>query len=472
MEPTAGASRAHRSPGRAGRVGRIQLGPRHVGIVVGLLIGAAVMLIVATLNDVVGTRVPVLSTLASAPIPDNERPLAERTPPPATPGTCLTWQRPDAADAVVVDCGRQHLFEQAGPVQLTDFKPGSPIPTNQRFRELVNDRCTPLVVTYLGNRYDPYGAFRAGALKPSQKSWGDGDRTLRCGLQRFSRSGALYPIVGKVTGQDQADIRPVGTCLGIDGRFIGDPIDCSLPHAEESVGAVDLGQKFSGNFPAPGDQDGYLQPQCSKLATAYAGGPDVINSKKLVVIWNNVTQQSWAAGTRRVACNLAAVLPDKSGYAPITGSVKGPVQIGDQPAPPAQQQVPPGAPAPGAGGRDDDSDGGEAADSPQTEPSIAPPVPLPLPSLGGGDKPGANPLGGAAKDGDRPGADKAPANPLGDAEKQGTNPLGGGDKPGGPLGGGKPGGPLGGGGNPTNPLGGEKAPELPKPAEATGGTPG
>jgi len=454
MEPTAGASRAHRSPGRAGRAGRIKLGPRHVGIVVGLLIGAAVMLIVATLNDVVGTRVPVLSTLASAPVPENQRPLAERTPPPATPGTCLTWQRPDAADAVLAECTRQHLFEQAGSVQLTDFKPGSPIPNNQRFRELVNDRCTPLVVTYLGNKYDPYGAFRAGALKPSQKSWGDGDRTLRCGLQRFSRSGALYPIVGKVAGQDQADVRPVGTCLGIDGRFIGDPTDCSLPHAEESVGAVDLSQKFSGNFPAPGDQDGYLQPQCTKLATAYAGGSDVISTKKLVVIWNNVTQQSWAAGTRRVACNLAAVLPDKSGYAPITGSVKGPVQVGDKPAAPAEQQVPPGAPAPGAGGRDDDSDG-ESADASQTEPSIAPPVPLPanpLPALGGGDKPGTNPLGGDDKD-------KAPANPLGGGDKQGTNPLGGDGKP------------LGGNGTPTNPLGGEKAPELPKPAEATGSTP-
>jgi len=33
-----------------------------------------------------------------------------------------------------------------------------------------------------------------------------------------------------------ADVRPAGTCLGIDGRFIGDPVDCSLPHAEESVG--------------------------------------------------------------------------------------------------------------------------------------------------------------------------------------------------------------------------------------------
>jgi hypothetical protein len=206
------------------------------------------------------------------------------------------------------------------------------------------------------------------------------------------------------------------------------------------VGAVDLSQKFtSGKFPAPGDQDGFLQPQCTKLAGAYAGSTDVITSKNLVVIWNNVTQQSWAAGTRRVACNLAAVLPDKSGYAPITGSVKGPVQVGNKPAAPAQPEVPPGAPAPGAGGDDSDSDGPASQAPPQQQPSIAP-VPLPanpLPALGGGN-------------GNQGG--KPPAGPLGGGDKPPANPLGGADKP------------------PTNPLGNE--PALTKPAEARNSTPG
>ena len=226
METIDRATRPDRSPARSGRA---RVRPRHVVVVVGLLLGAAVMLVVATLNDVTGTKVPVLSTLASAPVPDDNPPLGDREPPPATPGTCLNWKRSDAADAVTVDCAKQHLFEQAGPVQLADFTPGSPIPDNQRFRTLVNERCTPLVSKYLNGKYDPNGGFRAGALKPSAKSWNDGDRTLRCGLQRFSRSGALYPILGKVAEQDQADVRPAGTCLGIDGRFIGDPVDCSLP---------------------------------------------------------------------------------------------------------------------------------------------------------------------------------------------------------------------------------------------------
>lgn len=392
------------------RVGGLR--PHHVVAVVGLLAGAAAMLLVAALNDVAGTKVPVLSTLASAPVPDNQRPLADRTPPPATPGTCLTWKRPDAADAFAVDCGRQHLFEQAGPAQLADFAPGSAMPNNQRFRSLVNERCTPMVIKYLDGKYDPDGAFRAGALKPSQKSWNDGDRTLRCGIQRFSRSGALYPILGKVGAQDQADIRPAGTCLGIDGRFIGDPVDCALPHSIESVGSVDLGQKFSGKYPSVGDQDGFLQPACSKLASGYAGGDNVLSTKKLAVMWDNLTAESWAAGTRKVACNLAAQLPDRSGFAPITGSVKGPVQVGNQPAAPVEAPVPPGAPAPGSGPEESDEDDSSAAakkkdddlpDILKDAPELPKPSPVPLP---GGDE--------LSKDRD------FPRNPLGELTKPGN----------------------------------------------------
>jgi hypothetical protein len=321
------------------------LRPRHIGVVIGLMAGGAVMLLVAALGEVAGTRVPVLTSLAELPAGDNPRLIAPKPPPPATPGTCLTWRRPDAADAEAVDCAGQHLFEQAGAVQLTDIGAGDTLPDNQKFRQLVNERCTPLVIQYLGGKYDPNGAFRAGALKPSAKRWAEGDRSLRCGLQRFSRSGALYPINGKVADQDQADIRPAGTCLGIDGRFIGDPVDCAMPHAVESVGFVDLSDKFKTKFPSVTSQDEFLQPACTQLASDYAGGAKTVSDKKLSVLWDNLTKESWDGGTRKVACNLAAQLPDKSGFAPVTGSVKGPVQVGDKPAPPARRLVPPGAPA-------------------------------------------------------------------------------------------------------------------------------
>jgi len=35
----------------------------------------------------------------------------------------------------------------------------------------------------------------------------------------------------------------------------------------------------------------------------------VIAAKKLTVYWDNLTDESWKAGTRKVNCNLAALLP-------------------------------------------------------------------------------------------------------------------------------------------------------------------
>jgi len=71
----------------------------------------------------------------------------------------------------------------------------------------------------------------------------------------------------------------------------------------------------------------------------------VITDKKLTVYWDNITEDSWKAGSRKVNCNLAALLPDRSGFAPVTGSVKGAVSVGDQAAPPAPESSTPGAPA-------------------------------------------------------------------------------------------------------------------------------
>jgi hypothetical protein len=132
-------------------------------------------------------------------------------------------------------------------------------------------------------------------------------------------------------------------------------VACVGPHAVETVGVVDLAAKFPGPFPQVSDQDAVLQPECAKIADTYAGGPDVIKNKKLTVYWDNVTEESWNAGTRKINCNLAALLPDRSGFAPVTGSVTGEVAVGDTVAPaagiPAPAPVPDGgaAPAPAGG---------------------------------------------------------------------------------------------------------------------------
>ncbi len=312
-------------------------------IVAGVVIGALTMFGVATLDTFAGATVPVLGALAALPAPADGPEVVEVPPPPSQPGTCLSWSRPDAADAQVVDCAQAHLFEQSGSVAVVDQPT---LPDDQQWRQLVKERCTPIVMTYLNNKFDPDGRYRVGALKPSATKWTEGDRELRCGLQSASQSGALYPIAGKVSDGDQASVQEPGTCLAIDGREIGDPVTCAKPHAVETVGIVDVSKKFPSAFPAVADQDAFLQPECDKVADAYAGSPDAIAKKKLTVYWDNITQDSWKAGTRKVNCNLAALLPDRSGFAPVTGSVKGTVAVGSTPAPPASDTPDPGVPAP------------------------------------------------------------------------------------------------------------------------------
>ena len=73
----------------------------------------------------------------------------------------------------------------------------------------------------------------------------------------------------------------------------------------------------------------------------------MIAKKKLTVYWDNLTEESWNAGSRKINCNLAALLPDRSGFAPVTGSVKGEVVVGESVAPPATAARPPD-PAAGA----------------------------------------------------------------------------------------------------------------------------
>jgi hypothetical protein len=339
-------------------------------IVTGVLVGALTMFGVATLDTFAGATVPVLGSLAALPGAADEPDVVEVPAPPSTPGTCLTWARPDAADTRVVDCAQPHLFEQAGSVTLADQVA---LPDDRQWRQLVNERCSQLVLDYMGGKFDPDGRYRVGALKPSPTKWNQGDRELRCGLQSASRSGALYPLAGRAATSDQSAVHEPGTCLAIDGRTIGDPVDCAGPHAVETVGIVDMSQKFTGDFPAVGDQDAYLQPECGKIANDYAGGSDVIAAKKLTVYWDNLTEESWKAGTRKVNCNLAALLPDRSGFAPVTGPVRGDVVVGDEPAPPATQTPGPGVPAaePTSGAEPTD---GPPAEQPPASNGDAPPV--------------------------------------------------------------------------------------------------
>jgi hypothetical protein len=308
---------------------------RRVGV--GAAAGAVLAIVVSSVLTAQGITLP-------GDPPNGSR---DRAAFDAPVGACLDWTAADAGDARTVDCAQRHLFEVIGTVDLvSDYGPAAAFPTDQAWHGVVQKKCTPRAEEYLSGKFDPFGRFAVGALKPSQQGWRAGDRKLYCGLQVNARSGALFHVEGTAKQADQANVHPPGTCLGIDGVDVGDPVDCAEPHAVEVVGNVDLGTLLPApEYPPEPRQEEVLAVACTKLADDYAGGPGTVANKKLTVYWDTLKPESWAAGTRKVDCKLGALLPDKSGFAPIEGGVRGTVHIGTAPAPPAPVTASPGAPA-------------------------------------------------------------------------------------------------------------------------------
>jgi len=302
-----------------------------------------------------GAVLGALVALVAAGVPMGEEPLLPVMPSVAPPqplraavNTCLIWQRQDATDAKTVSCTEPHLFEVTGTLELQDFGDREPFPDPARWQELVVQRCTERTTQALADRFDPFGRYTVGAIKPSEAGWQRGDRTLRCGVQSAGRTGKLFPTTGNVLTQDQSDVHPPGTCLENDGKAVGDPVDCAGPHAIETVGVVDLKAAFPKDYPDDAAQDKLLNTECTRLAKDFSGGPSVVANKGLTLFWQTLRAESWRAGSTRVDCRLGAFLPDRSGFAPVTGSVKGRVQIGKEPAPaaarnpgPAPEATPP-----------------------------------------------------------------------------------------------------------------------------------
>ncbi|SDK28986.1 Septum formation [Actinopolyspora mzabensis] len=325
------------NPSRGGRSRQGAANARLVMIMA--VIGALLVFTVAALLNWPSAENPppglAQQPTTTAPPPDFEAPA----------GTCLNWTQPDASDISEVPCSEPHLFEMTGTTEVwARFGPDAEFPNTEVFNEIKTKRCSDVARQYLGNGFDPNGRFEVSAFLPSKQSWNDGDRTLHCALQQPGPAGQLYRFTGKVDSLDQSDIYEVGTCLGISGTSVSSPVECSKPHSVEMTGVADLSQKFEGGHPATEKQDEFLLTTCQKQLADYAGGKNVAEDKGLSLYWDNLSKESWQAGSRKVNCKVAATLDD-GGFAPVTGSVTGEISISDQPAP--EKTPRPGVPADG-----------------------------------------------------------------------------------------------------------------------------
>jgi hypothetical protein len=149
--------------------------------------------------------------------------------------------------------------------------------------------------------------------------------------------GALQPTTGSAKGADQSNIYPVGTCLGIKDKAVSDPVSCTVAHAYEIVGIVDLKSQFPDGFPDDDKQQTALATRCGKAVSDYTNGFDLTKAK-LGLTWDTVKQESWNVGSTKVNCKVGQKLDDGSGLRAITNSLKG---VGGGAAPTSTTTAPP-----------------------------------------------------------------------------------------------------------------------------------
>ncbi|HEV7646632.1 MAG TPA: septum formation family protein [Actinophytocola sp.] len=238
-------------------------------------------------------------------------------------GTCLDWPHDAPQNMRRVPCKQPHTFEVASNVEIGgDYSASSPPPPEQDWQQIVTDRCTKVGEDYLGRPLDPYGRFTVGALKPTADQWRNGDRKLRCGLQRVSPSGKrLLTTTGAAADQDQSNVHEPGTCFALVDGDVGDPVDCTGVHAYEVVGIVDLSKTFDPKaYPAEATQLNKLVDLCPPVAKKYTGNAD-LKKLQLSLYPDTLKKESWTAGSHLVNCKVGAREPNGA-LRPVRGSVQ------------------------------------------------------------------------------------------------------------------------------------------------------
>ena len=252
----------------------------------------------------------------------------------AQAGNCLSWPADAPDKPSFVQCRDNHLFEVAKSVGMDNF--GEP--------------CQAAVRQYLGDRYDPNSRFTISVLWAGDNGGAPpADRNLLCGLQLLGPGGKPIPFKGRVAELDQSKVWPAGTCLGIDpatNRSTDIPVDCATAHAVEVTGSVSLAERFPGGPPATADQDAFVTDACTTITDGYLA-PIPLQATGLSLNYDTVSEDSWSAGSRQVACRLES--PGGQGLQTLVGSVKGPAAEAVPPPPPQAPPPPPPTQAPPSG---------------------------------------------------------------------------------------------------------------------------
>jgi Septum formation len=239
-------------------------------------------------------------------------------------GECVRWDQEGSTrrrDVHTVSCDSSHLFEMVGMTVVPQAWTAGPRPTGDQSFRMIEAACRGLAERFYGGPLDPYGFVHLAAISPLEDGWLAGDRNVGCALTRLAidrsdieayAKDRVQETVGSLRTSDQRFPWKVGDCLTFERWTFRVP--CAEPHTYEFVGW--------GEFPKESERPFATNPTygdtCDALAQPYQ--PDPAES---IVMWDQVTSESWAAGTRSFPCYYASAKRDPDGSpAKRVGSVR------------------------------------------------------------------------------------------------------------------------------------------------------
>lgn len=228
-------------------------------------------------------------------------------------GECVRWEQESTTsrrNVQTVSCEATHLYEMVGMTVVPEAWTAGSFPPDPEIHRMIDAACRGLAERYLESPLDPLGFLELRAVYPLKQGWLTGDRQMGCALVRrpIDRSDVAevskdleVENVGSVRTSDQRFPWKIGDCLTYEKWTFRVP--CEELHTYEFVGW--------GEFPTGSAQpfatDSTYGKSCDALAKTYQPEPTA-----LIVLWDQVASESWAAGVRSFPCffNSAARGPD------------------------------------------------------------------------------------------------------------------------------------------------------------------
>lgn len=114
------------------------------------------------------------------------------------PGDCFNTDGSQVDEVSVVDCEQPHFYEAFLNYDMTE-PDGEAYPGDEAVLADADAQCRPAFETYVGTAYDD-SALYITVIRPSESTWGDGDRTVICVV---NTENAATEMTGSAEGTEQ-----------------------------------------------------------------------------------------------------------------------------------------------------------------------------------------------------------------------------------------------------------------------------